>query len=108
MERPRYLCCCAVTFRESVEIGETALSPQEVQQAVHEMGSAYKGNRYHLLQKNCNAFSNDLCIRLTGKPAPAWVRLITWRSPSADWLADNRRAWTRVARRIAESGAWLA
>ena len=67
--------CGAVTFRESVEIGETALSPQEVQQVVHEMGSAYKGNRYHLLQKNCNAFSNDLCIRLTGKPAPAWVRM---------------------------------
>ena len=57
-----------------MEIGETALSPQEVQQVVHEMGSAYKGNRYHLLQKNCNAFSNDLCIRLTGKPAPAGVR----------------------------------
>ena len=57
-----------------MEIGETALSPQEVQQVVHEMGSAYRGNRYHLLQKNCNAFSNDLCIRLTGKPAPAWVR----------------------------------
>ena len=61
-----------------MEIGETALSPQEVQQVVHEMGSAYKGNRYHLLQKNCNAFSNDLCIRLTGKTAPAWV----WTVPS--------------------------
>jgi len=77
LRRSRQLCCHAVTFRESVEIGETALSPQEVQQVVHEMGFAYKGNRYHLLQKNCNAFSNDLCIRLTGKPAPAWVRLIT-------------------------------
>lgn len=62
-----------VTFRESIEIGETTLSPQEVQQVVHEMGMTYKGNRYHLLQRNCNAFSNEFCLRLTGRSAPAWV-----------------------------------
>lgn len=29
--------------------------------------------RYHLLQMNCNHFSSDLCARLTGQPAPAWI-----------------------------------
>lgn len=62
-----------VTFRERVDIGYTNLSPQEVQDAVQEMGEVYKGNAYHLLQRNCNTFSNDLCKRLTGKEAPAWV-----------------------------------
>lgn len=30
-------------------------------------------HRYHLLQMNCNHFSSDLCARLTGQPAPAWI-----------------------------------
>ena len=49
------------------------MTPQHVQQAVQEMGEQYKGNAYHLLQRNCNHFSNDLCRKLTGKEAPLWV-----------------------------------
>lgn len=52
------------------------MSPQRVQQAVQEMGEQYKGNAYHLLQRNCNHFSNDLCVKLTGQPAPLWVSLM--------------------------------
>lgn len=105
-----------MTFRERQVIGSTSLTPQEVQDAVQEMGDVYKGNAYHLLQRcvetrtscrmcadaaralsqngpssqahvtactdafrrrscrNCNTFSNDLCKRLTGNEAPAWVQ----------------------------------
>ena len=49
------------------------MTPQHVQQAVQEMGEQYKGNAYHLLQRNCNHFSNDLCRKLTEKEAPLWV-----------------------------------
>ena len=63
----------AVLFRENVLVGHTQMSPQRVQQAVQEMGEQYKGNAYHLLQRNCNHFSNDLCVKLTGQPAPLWV-----------------------------------
>lgn len=106
--------CDAVTFRERIVVGDTSLTPQEVQDVVQDMGEVYKGNAYHLLQRcvgmkqdlvhvhasrahlctspsaqelisahcllllwlrrNCNTFSNDLCKRLTGKEAPAWVR----------------------------------
>lgn len=62
-----------VLFRESVLVGHTQMSPQRVQQAVQEMGEQYKGNAYHLLQRNCNHFSSDLCIKLTGQPAPLWI-----------------------------------
>lgn len=62
-----------VLFRESVLVGYTSMSPQHVQQAVQEMGEQYKGNAYHLLQRNCNHFSNDLCRKLTGKEAPLWI-----------------------------------
>lgn len=63
----------AVIFRESIQVGTTQLSPQRVQQVVQEMGETYKGNAYHLLQRNCNHFSNDLCQQLTGQQAPLWV-----------------------------------
>lgn len=62
-----------VTFRESIPIGVTDLSPQEVYEVVQQLGQTYKGNQYHLLEMNCNTFSNELCYRLTGKCAPAWV-----------------------------------
>lgn len=63
----------AVTWREAVLVGETSLSASQVHEAVQAMGQEYKGNRYHLLQVNCNHFSDDLCRRLTGNPAPAWI-----------------------------------
>jgi hypothetical protein len=40
------------------------------------MGQEYKGNKYHLLQRNCNHFASDAVYQLTGRPAPAWVRII--------------------------------
>ena len=63
-----------VTFRESIPIGQTSLLPAEVYSLVQQMGQSYRGNQYHLLQMNCNTFSSDLCERLTGRAAPAWVR----------------------------------
>ena len=55
-------------------MGETDLSPAEVYEVVQQLGQQYRGNKYHLLQMNCNNFSSDLCYRLTGERAPAWVR----------------------------------
>ena len=68
-----YPGCGAVVWRESVVIGETSMGAQEVQEVVQQLGSEYKGTAYHLLERNCNHFSNELCLKLTGKPAPSWV-----------------------------------
>lgn len=62
-----------VAWREAVPVGFTDMSQEEVHTLVQRMGQEYKGNRYHLLQMNCNHFSSDLCARLTGQPAPAWI-----------------------------------
>lgn len=62
-----------VAWREAVLVGRTSLSPTQVYELVQAMGQEYKGNRYHLLQMNCNSFSADLCRRLTGQEAPTWV-----------------------------------
>ena len=55
-------------------MGDTDLTQNEVLQLVQKMGADFKGNRYHLLQRNCNHFANDLCNSLVGKSAPYWVR----------------------------------
>lgn len=62
-----------VTFRESIVVGETALSSDEVQALMHTLGQTYKGSRYHLLQRNCNHFASDLCYQLCGQRSPPWV-----------------------------------
>ena len=46
----------AVTFRERIRIGSTAMTAQEVQDTVNEMGGAFRGNSYHLLQKCAATF----------------------------------------------------
>lgn len=63
----------AVVFRETVYMGDTDLTQAEVLALVQKMGSDFRGNRYHLLQRNCNHFATDLCHTLVGKPAPYWV-----------------------------------
>ncbi|KXZ48970.1 hypothetical protein GPECTOR_24g260 [Gonium pectorale] len=62
-----------VVYRESIPMGETNLSQQEIHQLVQRMGNEYKGNSYHLLQRNCNHFASDLCRQLVGREAPTWI-----------------------------------
>jgi len=70
-------CAGALGFRASLYVGETDLTPAEVQAVVSRLGAGrYRGNRYHLLQHNCNAFAAELAEALTGgrgRPPPAWV-----------------------------------
>lgn len=62
-----------VEFRETITMGETKLGPDEVRHLVARMGERFKGNRYHLLQMNCNHFASDLCRELVGRRAPTWI-----------------------------------
>ncbi|PNH01764.1 Desumoylating isopeptidase 2 [Tetrabaena socialis] len=62
-----------VVFREAIPMGETDLSQQEIHQLVQRLGNEYKGNCYHLLQRNCNHFASDLCRQLVGRDAPTWI-----------------------------------
>ena len=33
----------------------------------------YHARGYHLLERNCNHFSNELCMALVNQPTPSWV-----------------------------------
>ncbi|CAA2980962.1 Hypothetical predicted protein [Olea europaea subsp. europaea] len=65
--------CDGFTFRKSILMGWTDVSPGGVRRLMEELAQKYRGNTYNLITKNCNHFSNDVCIKLTGNPIPSWI-----------------------------------
>lgn len=50
---------CSV-YRESIVVGTTDFAPDDVRSIVEQHGREYRGDQYHLLNKNCNHFSSSL------------------------------------------------
>lgn len=65
--------CPGFTFRTSIAVGSTELSPSDLCNLLNDMSTHYAGDSYNLLTKNCNHFTDELCLRLTGRPLPGWV-----------------------------------
>uniref|UniRef100_A0A0E0GFH4 PPPDE domain-containing protein n=1 Tax=Oryza nivara TaxID=4536 RepID=A0A0E0GFH4_ORYNI len=65
--------CPGFIFRRSVCVGSTDMSRSEVRSFIEDLAEDYHGDTYHLIAKNCNHFTADICKRLTGKPIPGWV-----------------------------------
>ncbi|CAN1173107.1 DeSI-like protein At4g17486 [Linum perenne] len=65
--------CPGYVFRRSVFMGTTTLDPKQVREFMEVQSGSYNGDMYHLIFKNCNHFSQDICYRLTGKSIPKWV-----------------------------------
>ncbi|XP_054825213.1 deSI-like protein At4g17486 isoform X2 [Prosopis cineraria] len=65
--------CPGFIFRRSVFLGTTDMSISEFRSFMEILASKYHGDTYHLIAKNCNHFTDEVCQQLTGKPIPAWV-----------------------------------
>eukprot|EP00249_Psilotum_nudum_P018921 c27022_g1_i1 orf=499-1050(+) len=65
--------CPGFMFRRTIELGTTDLDPIEFREVIDRIACEYNGDMYHLIAKNCNHFSNDLSMRLTGRTIPGWV-----------------------------------
>ncbi|KAG0473053.1 hypothetical protein HPP92_014910 [Vanilla planifolia] len=65
--------CPGFVYRQSVLLGTTDMSPTEFRCFIEQLSGKYHGVTYHLIAKNCNHFTDDVCTRLTGKPIPGWV-----------------------------------
>lgn len=61
------------SFRETLSMGFTSRSPEEVLQIVEEMKLQWRSSTYHVLTCNCHDFSNALCVRLGVAGLPSWV-----------------------------------
>ncbi|XP_074357357.1 deSI-like protein At4g17486 isoform X1 [Apium graveolens] len=65
--------CPGFIFRRSVLLGSTDMSHSEFRSFMENLSGKFHGDTYHLIAKNCNHFTNEVCLRLTGKAIPGWV-----------------------------------
>ncbi|CAI8609555.1 unnamed protein product [Vicia faba] len=65
--------CPGFIFRRSVLLGSTDMSYSQFRSFIERLSTKYHGDTYHLIAKNCNHFTDEVCQELTGKPIPAWV-----------------------------------
>ena len=60
-------------FRTSIEMGVFKGSMNDFEKALIDVKLQFQPGTYNLYSKNCNSFSNALCMRLLNKPIPAWI-----------------------------------
>jgi Fe-S-cluster-containing dehydrogenase component len=65
-----------IKFREQLFIGMCTLSDFQIASIIAEMKEKYQGNSYHLINRNCNHFTDDLCMRLCGTHIPGFVNRV--------------------------------
>ncbi|KAF8583356.1 DUF862-domain-containing protein [Ramaria rubella] len=57
-----------------IDIGETAIDQETFEQYLSEIREHYTADKYHLLDFNCNSFTNDCVGFLTGGSIPSWIK----------------------------------
>ncbi|KAL0913834.1 hypothetical protein M5K25_017324 [Dendrobium thyrsiflorum] len=65
--------CPGFIYRRTVWLGTTSMPQDEFRSFIEQLSRKYHGDTYNLIAKNCNHFTNDVCMHLTGKPVPGWV-----------------------------------
>ncbi|CDO71680.1 hypothetical protein BN946_scf184915.g24 [Trametes cinnabarina] len=57
-----------------IDMGETAIDEETFNEYLAEMRNHYTADKYHLLDFNCNSFTNDCIGFLTGGSIPSWIK----------------------------------
>jgi hypothetical protein len=74
-------------LRQSLRVGVLTKPVAEIRAILEQIALDYPGNSYHILNRNCNHFSDDLCRRLVGRGIPSYInRLAGLASLVKCWL----------------------
>ncbi|KIM24661.1 hypothetical protein M408DRAFT_17525 [Serendipita vermifera MAFF 305830] len=57
-----------------VELGESGIDEETFIEYINEMRTVYTADKYHLLEFNCNSFTNDCAGFLTGGSIPSYIK----------------------------------
>jgi len=61
------------TPHQKIDMGVTEIPEDVFFEYIEELRQIYTLDKYHLLDNNCNAFSNAVCEFLVGKPIPSQI-----------------------------------
>lgn len=60
-------------YRQTIFMGYTFLSPEEVAALLGDFIEEYPGDDYDLLRRNCCHFADEMCIKLGVGHIPSWI-----------------------------------
>jgi hypothetical protein len=73
-------------FKQSLYMGNTDFRPEDVDKILEQLGRDFRGDRYHLMNRNCNHFAGAFSQMLTGKDIPSWVNRLAYFSTCVPFL----------------------
>ena len=63
-------------YKQSLHLGNTDFTEHEVEKILEQLGKEFRGDRYHLMNRNCNHFTGAFSQILTGRydlaVCPSW------------------------------------